>query len=70
MTRPTENEYRAAFQNKAYFTTCVERIQSLREDLLNELCDLQNDIKRYQDMIIEANDVILRYATYGEIEKG
>ena len=52
MTRPTEEEYRTASQNKAYFTACVERIQSLRENLLNELCDLQNDIKRYQDMIL------------------
>lgn len=69
MARPTKEEYEMAANRKAHFVNHIQHLQLLREELLNKLCDIQNDINSYQNEIIEANNIILKYATYEEIEQ-
>lgn len=64
MACPTKEEYQEALGRKDYLNRALNMTYKHREELLDELCALQESIKVYESALIDINDVLLRYKAY------
>lgn len=67
--KPTKEAYEKALESKRICQSCVKEEIKRRDDLLDQLLDSRETIKRYQEALKNADDVIQRYEIYCEIEK-
>ena len=69
MNKPTREEYETALKDKAAFTDWIERESELMDEYLDKLLDVRENIRLYKERLVKANDVILKYKLYKEIEE-
>ena len=68
--KPTLEEYNQAKSNKAFAQNALRCCRERMNELIDELAAERASEKSYNNMIIQANDIILAYDVYEKIEKG
>lgn len=68
--KPTLEEYNQAKSNKVFAQNALRCCRERMNDLIDELAAERASEKSYNNMIIQANDILLAYDVYEKIEKG
>lgn len=66
---PTEKEYEEAKQASQTFRDWLRMSKQKQEELLDMLVICRNDIKSYQELLDEKNEVIAKYEIYQSLQK-
>lgn len=67
--KPTRVEYEEALNTKETFARWINLEAKRRDKLLDELCDVVDNIKLYKAQYDKANEIIEKYVIYEQIEK-
>lgn len=67
--KPTREEYEEALNTKATFARWISLEAKRRDELLDELCDVVDNIKLYKAQYDKANEIVEKYVIYEQIEK-
>lgn len=68
--KPTLEEYNKAKSNKAFAQNALRHCRERMNELIDELAAERASEISYNNMIIQANDILLAYEVYENIEKG
>ena len=68
--KPTLEEYNQAKSNKTFAQNALRHCRERMNELIDELATERASEISYNNMIIQANDILLAYEVYENIEKG
>ena len=68
--KPSKEEYEAAKLSMKTFSDCIASVSKRREQLLDELTQIQEDLKMYRKAHQDMRDIVRRYEIYEELERG
>lgn len=67
--KPTREEYEEALNTKETFARWISLEAKRRDELLDQLCDVVDNIKLYKVQYNKADEVVMKYELYEQIEK-
>lgn len=67
---PTKEEYEKALKSRELASNVLKKEHRHREELIEQLCVSQRCIQSYTTILDNAEEVILRYETYQEVQNG
>lgn len=67
--KPTREEYEEALNTKGTFARWISLEAKHRDELLDQLCDVVDNIKLYKAQYDKANEIVEKYVIYEQIEK-
>ena len=67
--KPTREEYEEALNSKETFARWIGLESKRRDELLDQLCDVVDNIKLYKAQYDKADEVVAKYVIYEQIEK-
>lgn len=69
MSKPTREEYETALKSKVAFADWIKRESELRDEYLDKLLNVRENIKFYKEQYENASEIVTKYEIYEEIEK-